>query len=123
LFVLVNSPYLTDKFDWNAPGAAQQYRNLLIKCMQEFGLEGLEEAIEVEEIMTPQDLADRYNAERGAIYGMSSNNRFSAFLRPPNRSRKIKGLYYVGGSTHPGGGVPLVTLSAKIVANLVKQDL
>ncbi len=123
LFVLVNSPYLTDKFDWNAPGVAKQYRNLIIKRMQEFGLKGLEEAIEVEEIMTPQDLEDRYNAERGAIYGLSSNNRFSAFLRPPNRSRKVKGLYYVGGSTHPGGGVPLVTLSAKIVANLVKQDL
>jgi phytoene desaturase len=122
LFVLVNAPYLTDNYDWQKPGTAQAYRDVIINRMREFGLEGLEEALEVEEIMTPLDLQERYNAERGAIYGLSSNNRFSAFLRPPNRSRKIKGLYYVGGSTHPGGGVPLVTLSARIVANLIQQD-
>jgi phytoene dehydrogenase-like protein len=91
--------------------------------MQKCGLEGLETAIEVEKLITPHDLEQHYNATHGAIYGLSSNNRFSAFLRPPNRSPKIKGLYYAGGSTHPGGGVPLVTLSAKIVAKLVEQDL
>ena len=122
LFVLVNAPYLTDNYDWQKPGTAQAYRDVIINRMREFGLEGLEEALEVEEIMTPLDLQERYNAERGAIYGLSSNNRFSDFLRPPNRSRKIKGLYYVGGSTHPGGGVPLVTISARIVANLIQQD-
>jgi len=123
LFVLVNAPYLSEAFDWAAPNVTKNYRDLIIRRMTEFGLTGLEDAIEVEQIMTPFDLAQRYNAERGAIYGLSSNNRFSAFLRPPNRSRQVKGLYFVGGSTHPGGGVPLVTLSARIVANLIKQDL
>jgi phytoene desaturase len=122
LFVLVNAPYLSEAFDWQAPGAVQNYRNLIIKRMEEFGLENLSEAIEVERTMTPFDLSRRYNAERGAIYGLSSNNRFSAFLRPPNRSRRLRGLYFVGGSTHPGGGVPLVTLSARIVADLIEQD-
>lgn len=123
LFVLVNAPYLSDAFDWEAPGATQSYRDLIIGRMEEFGLDGLGNAIEIEQIMTPLDLARRYNAERGAIYGLSSNNRFSAFLRPPNRARKLRGLYFVGGSTHPGGGVPLVTLSARIVADLIRLDL
>ena len=122
LFVLVNAPYLSDAFDWQAPGAAQAYRDLVIEHLENFGLTKLSESIEVEERMTPADLAQRYNADRGAIYGVSSNNRFSAFLRPPNRSRHVKNLYFVGGSTHPGGGVPLVTLSAKIVAALIARD-
>jgi phytoene desaturase len=122
LFILVNAPYLSEAFDWEKPGATQAYRDLVVKHLEEFGLHKLSESIEVEERLTPVDLARLYNADRGAIYGVSSNNRFSAFLRPPNRSRRFKNLYYVGGSTHPGGGVPLVTLSAKIVAGLIKQD-
>jgi phytoene desaturase len=122
LFVLVNAPYLSEAWDWKTPTATSRYRDLIVQKMEEFGLRGLNEAIAVEQVMTPLDLAQRYNAERGAIYGLSSNNRFSAFLRPPNRSPSYKGLYFVGGSTHPGGGVPLVTLSAKIVANLIKAD-
>ncbi|MEI7555355.1 phytoene desaturase family protein [Candidatus Chlorohelix sp.] len=122
LFVLTNAPYLSEKSDWT-PAPVKAYRDLIIGRLQESGLEGLETAIEVERVMTPHDLEQSYNATHGAIYGLSSNNRFSAFLRPPNRSSKIKGLYYAGGSTHPGGGVPLVTLSAKIVAKLVEQDL
>lgn len=122
LFVLVNAPYLSDRFDWDAPQVKENYRNLIIKRLEEFGLPDLSEHIETEEIMSPLDLQQRYNAAFGAIYGHSSNNKFSAFLRPPNRSRRYRNLYFVGGSTHPGGGVPLVTLSARIVANLVKKD-
>ena len=62
------------------------------------------------------------NAFDGSIYGLSSNARMAPFTRPGNRSKKIQGLYYVGGSTHPGGGVPLVMLSGKIVAELVEED-
>ncbi|MEI6043588.1 MAG: phytoene desaturase family protein [Chloroflexota bacterium] len=122
LFVLVNAPYLSDAFDWAKPKAIQTYRNLIVNRMEEFGLTDLNSAIELEYTMTPLDLAQRYNAERGAIYGLSSNNRFSAFLRPPNRAKGVDGLYFVGGSTHPGGGIPLVTLSARIVAGLIAED-
>ncbi len=54
----------------------------------------------------------------GSIYGGSSNGARAAFLRPPNAAR-VPGLFLVGGSTHPGGGLPLVVLSAGIVAGLV----
>lgn len=122
LFVLINAPYLSEAFDWEAPDQTLHYRDLVVKKMEEFGFAGLDKAIEVEEIMTPLDLARRYNAERGAIYGLSSNNRFSAFMRPPNRSRRYRNLYFVGGSTHPGGGVSLVTLSGQIVAKLIENE-
>jgi phytoene dehydrogenase-like protein len=72
---------------------------------------------------TPLDLERSYNANAGSIYGIGSNNRRTAFLRPPNRDREIRGLYFAGGATHPGGGLPLVALSGKIVSELVREDL
>jgi phytoene dehydrogenase-like protein len=63
-------------------------------------------------IITPADFYEKYRSNKGSIYGTSSNNRLSAFKRPGNKSRKIGGLYLVGGSAHPGGGIPLVILSA-----------
>ena len=73
------------------------------------------------EVLTPADFEARYGAPGGAIYGSSSNGRRAAFLRPANRTR-CRGLYLVGGSSHPGGGLPLVAISARIVADLVASD-
>ena len=73
------------------------------------------------ETITPDDLAARYRSPGGAIYGTSSNGRRAAFLRPANRGPR-RGLYLVGGSSHPGGGLPLVAMSARIVADLVRED-
>ena len=121
LFVLVNAPALSDAFEWNEANT-RAYRDTVVKRLEEFGLDGLSDAIAYEQVMTPLDLWQRYNAMYGAIYGFSSNNRTSAFQRPPNRAPGVRGLYFVGGSTHPGGGVPLVTLSAKIVADLIVKN-
>jgi phytoene dehydrogenase-like protein len=74
--------------------------------------------LEVLEIRTPADLERTVMAPGGSIYGTSSNGARSAFLRAKNRS-PLKGLYCVGGSAHPGGGLPLVGLSAEIVAQAV----
>lgn len=74
------------------------------------------------ETITPSDLATRYRSPGGAIYGTSSDGRRAAFVRPANRGR-VPGLYLVGGSSHPGGGLPLVTISARIVADMVRTDL
>ncbi|HXG84143.1 MAG TPA: phytoene desaturase family protein [Pyrinomonadaceae bacterium] len=117
LFVLVNAPYTSDKTDWQTE--AKPYRDLIIKKLEGFGLEGLEKSIEFEQIITPEDFEKKYNANKGSIYGVSSNEIFSAFLRPPNRARDIENLYFVGGATHPGGGIPLVLLSGKFAADLI----
>jgi diapolycopene oxygenase len=121
MFILVNAPPLGKEFDWATQ--ARSYRDLIIQRLTERGLTDLERHIEVEHMITPEDFHHRYNAHRGAIYGTSSNSRFSAFLRPPNRSRDVRQLYFVGGSSHPGGGIPLVLLSGKIVANMITEDM
>jgi phytoene dehydrogenase-like protein len=69
-------------------------------------------------VRTPADLARETGSVGGSIYGSSSNGARAAFLRPANAS-PLPGLFLVGGSAHPGGGLPLVTLSAQIVAGLV----
>ncbi|GIU82745.1 MAG: phytoene desaturase [Acidobacteria bacterium] len=121
LFILVNAPYLTDKVDWEKEG--KDYRNLIIRKLEDSGLEGLEESIEFEKIITPLDFARDTNANRGSIYGISSNGIFSAFLRVPNKCREFENLYFVGGAAHPGGGIPLVLLSAKMVADTIIKNL
>ena len=117
LFILVNAPYTTDKTNWQTE--AQSYRDLIIKKLEQFGLEDLENSIELEQIITPADFEKKYAANRGSIYGVSSNGIFSAFLRPPNKSKDIENLYFVGGATHPGGGIPLVLLSGKMASELI----
>lgn len=71
-----------------------------------------------EAIRTPADIATDSNSPGGAIYGSSSDGMRAAFLRPPNRTR-LTGLFHVGGSAHPGGGLPLVALSARLVAEMI----
>jgi len=118
-FVLVNAPYLSEAWDWriHAAGYASRIRAMLAR------IAGLDAAdVLYEKILTPADLQQTYGGNRGAIYGFSSNSMAAAFLRPDNRDAKIRGLYYAGGSTHPGGGVPLVTLSGRAAAECVVAD-
>jgi phytoene dehydrogenase-like protein len=70
------------------------------------------------ELRTPADFERRTGAPGGSIYGSASNGPRSAFQRPANRS-PIPGLFLVGGSAHPGGGLPLVGMGAEIVADLI----
>jgi phytoene desaturase len=98
---------------------ATGYRSLVLRKLEQMGLDNLTRHITYEHIMTPCDLQTRYNAGAGAIYGISSNTPFAAFLRPPLRARHIRHLYFVGGGTHPGGGIPLVLLSGRAVARRI----
>ena len=124
LFVLVSAPPLVDgaaAVDWAVEGP--RYRDRVVRTLeQRWGLTDLSKRIVVERRMTPVDLQRLYNANRGSIYGIGSNSLRAAFLRPPNRDRDVRGLYLAGGATHPGGGLPLVALSGKIVAELILED-
>lgn len=114
-FVLLNMPYLTGEQDWHAN--VQRMRRTVLEKLRSHGID-IQDCIEEEQIFTPEDFYSLYGSNRGSIYGISSNSRFTAFKRPPNRSRNLKGLYFAGGSTHPGGGIPLVLLSGKMAAEL-----
>ncbi len=112
-FVMVNAPASTTGIDWTA------YRERVLAKLAEFGLTP---AIRVERAFTPADFERLTGARRGALYGTSSNDRFGAFRRPHNRAPDVRGLYFAGGTTHPGGGVPMVTLSGQVAARMVLAD-
>jgi phytoene desaturase len=119
-FVLVNAPRHGNgpgEVDWDDDGLAGSYVGRIIGMLARRGLPVADRVVFTETI-TPADLERRTGTPGGAIYGSSSNGARSAFLRPSNRG-PIRGLFLVGGSTHPGGGLPLVALSAKLVADLV----
>jgi phytoene desaturase len=120
LFVLVNAPALDKRVNWGRE--ASGYRDTVIRKLERMGLADLEQHIAYERIIAPDDLQARYNAADGAIYGLASNTPWTAFLRPPLRARDLRRLYFVGGGTHPGGGVPLVLLSGQAVAERVLAD-
>ena len=113
-FLLVNTP----------EGAAvdrEAYSELVLDRLRARGID-LAPRAEFRHTMTPADIAERYRTPGGAIYGTSSNGKRAAFVRPANRGSR-RGLYLVGGSSHPGGGLPLVTTSARIVADMIAVDL
>jgi phytoene desaturase len=123
LFILVSAPSLQrGGIDWNIEGP--RYRDRIVQALEtRRGFTDLSRRIVVEKSMSPADLKARYNANAGSIYGIASNSMRTAFMRPPNRDAKIKRLYFAGGATHPGGGLPLVALSGKIAAQLAARDL
>lgn len=117
-FVLLNMPYLEDGQRW-----AEEKERMRATVMAKLASTGVDAAthIDAEQVYTPEDFRQLYASNRGSIYGISSNSRDTAFKRPPNRSRFAQGLYFAGGSTHPGGGIPLVMLSGKIAADLIVE--
>jgi phytoene desaturase len=122
LFVLASAPPIDGKLDWSV--AKQKYRDQIVRTLEtKCGLTDLSKRIVVEDSWCPTDLARTYNANAGSIYGISSNGLRAAFLRPPNRDKHIAGLYFAGGATHPGGGLPLVALSGKIASSMAMRDL
>ncbi|WP_343034754.1 phytoene desaturase family protein [Fodinicola acaciae] len=114
LFVLVNAPG-QDQLDWRALSGA--YAQTVLSRLAERGFE-VRDRILFTHTISPAELEERTGAVGGAIYGTSSNGPRAAFLRPANRS-VVPGLFLVGGSAHPGGGLPLVLLSAQITAGLI----
>lgn len=114
----------------NTCGDNGQNWDLEVKKLKKIVLEKLESIlgesispfIEEEKIFTPKIIEKRTKSHKGSLYGSSSNGLFSAFLRHPNFSRKIKNLYFCGGSVHPGGGIPLCLLSAKITTELINKN-
>jgi len=79
----------------------------------------IEKYIVEESTLSPVDIENQTSSFGGSLYGNSSNNKFAAFLRHANFSSSIKNLYLVGGSVHPGGGIPLCLFSAKIASQII----
>ena len=97
--------------------SAARYAALVLDLLAQRGFD-VRARVATCDVRTPADIERDTGSPAGSIYGMSMNGRGAALLRPANRS-PVKGLFLAGGSVHPGGGLPLVALSAKIVADLV----
>jgi phytoene desaturase len=118
-FVMVNAPYDNGQ-NWSEE--IKKVRNNIIgRIDKTFGI-NLNDNIVFEKIMTPKDMMEKTSSTKGSIYGISSNDKMAAFFRQINKSKDIEGLYFCGGSAHPGGGIPLVILSGKKAADAILQS-
>jgi phytoene desaturase len=115
-FVMVNAPAIADA-DWQKEINTLK-RNVVDKLSRILGRD-IGAAIQVEEVISPAGIQSRTDSYLGSLYGTSSNSKWAAFLRHPNSKPSIEGLYFTGGSVHPGGGIPLCLKSAAIVSNMV----
>ncbi|GAA0361638.1 phytoene desaturase family protein [Bacillus horti] len=119
LFVLVNTPYTTDDWDWEVQ--KKSYSKHILENLKHYGIDMAERAIEQRAWYSPNELRQDTSAHRGAIYGISSNSVKQTFFRPSNRSN-LENVWFVGGTTHPGGGTPMVTLSGQLVAEKIMKQ-
>ena len=122
LFVLVPVPHLGGGVDWEREGPAfkeEIYGLLEERC----GITNVRDRILYEKVRTPLDWRDDYNLEEGAAFGIGHGILQVGYFRPPMVSRSVEGLYFVGASTRPGTGVPLVTIGARLVAQRIGREL
>ena len=118
-FVMVNVPSNSGQ-NWEE--LRSQIRINVLSKLSRILNEDIASLIEVEDYLDPVRIEQRTSSHAGALYGSSSNDRMAAFFRHPNFS-KINGLFFVGGSVHPGGGIPLCLLSAKIATDLIPESV
>lgn len=117
-FVMINTPENTGQ-NWNE--IIINSRNLIINKINALTGINLQDKIVSESTLTPMDIEQKTLSKFGSIYGISSNSKKAAFLRQKNRSKVYHNLFFVGGSVHPGGGIPLVLSSAQIVNQMFKE--
>jgi phytoene dehydrogenase-like protein len=119
-FILTNAPPLDERgarIDWSVE--ASRCRARIERVLQRHGWAFTPTATHE---IAPPEFAARFPSSRGAIYGLASNSRMAAFKRPANTLPGIDRLYFCGGSVHPGAGLPMVALSARIATRLALQQ-
>ncbi len=115
-FVMINVPHNSGQ-NWEL--IKQEAKGKIISKLSDLLKKDISKLIEVEAILDPITIESNTGSDKGSLYGSSSNHRMSAFFRQANFSNELKNLYFCGGSVHPGGGIPLCMLGAKIVNKLV----
>jgi phytoene desaturase len=120
LFVLVPVPHLGPNVDWEKDRSAikeKVYDLLERRC----GVR--RDWVVFERVRTPVDWHEEYNLEEGAAFGIGHGILQVGYFRPPMVSEGVEGLYFVGASTRPGTGVPLVTIGARLVADRIGREV
>jgi len=117
-FVMINAPTNIGQ-DWSK--MIQDAKQHIIQKINRILKTDIESFIETEEVLNPVTIEQKTGTYQGSLYGTSSNSKFAAFFRPSNFSSEINGLYFCGGTVHPGGGIPLCLKSAYITTELIKK--
>jgi len=92
------------------------------RLSKEMGISDLKSHIKFEIVYQPETWKERFNLEKGAAFGLSHSFWQVGYLRPQNRHKKYKNLYFAGASTHPGTGLPIVLLSARLTTERILKE-
>lgn len=122
LFVLVPAGHIDDHAHQDWPSMERQARAAVLRRLASMGMADLEQHIKFEVAYTPRDWLSLYNLERGSAFGLSHNFWQIGYMRPHNRHARYGNLYFVGSSTHPGTGLPMVLLSAQLTTERILRD-
>lgn len=121
LYVLLPVTHEVEGVNWAEQ--TQRFRKLALKQIEKIGLTGVEERIRTERVLTPCDWRQEFDLHKGATFSMAHSLGQMLHLRPHNRFEDVKGMYLVGGGTHPGSGLPVIFQSARISSRLLLEDL
>ncbi len=123
LFVLIPVSHIDESNRSNWDRLVDISRKSVINRLEQKGVKDLEKHLKFEIIYTPLNWENDYNLEKGSTFGLSHNFMQVGYFRPANRHRKWENLYFVGSSTHPGGGVPIALLSARLVTERILKGI
>ncbi|HWE63937.1 MAG TPA: phytoene desaturase family protein, partial [Chloroflexota bacterium] len=121
VYILVPVPPLTGGVDWQVEGP--RFRERVLERVEAVAAPRIREHIVVERMITPVDWARGYNLRHGATFGLSHDLLQVGYLRPRNKAAALDRLYFVGASTVPGGGVPMVFIGSRLVAERIAQEV
>ncbi len=122
LYVLVPTPHLNENVDWKREGTL--FKERIYDLLEErAGIKDIRRHVVYEKVKTPLEWLSDYNLEEGAAFGIGHGIFQVGYFRPPLASKAVQGVYFVGASTRPGTGVPLVTIGAKLAAERIGRDL
>jgi phytoene desaturase len=122
LMVLVPVGHLSARVSQDWVAMQERARSTVLSRLAELGMADLEEHIKFEVSYTPRDWKELYNLEKGSAFGLSHNFMQVGYLRPHNRHERYRNLYFAGASTHPGTGLPIVLLSARLTTERILAD-
>ncbi len=123
LFVLVPVGHLDDRAEQDWEALTVRARSFVIQRLAELGVDDLEQHLKYEVTYTPREWLNIYNLAKGAAFGLSHNFRQVGYLRPHNRHARYRNLYFVGSSTHPGAGLPMALLSARLTTERILNEI
>ena len=121
LYVLVPVTHQHPNVQWSRERG--RYRALVFRHLEKIGIEDVESLVEYERVLTPDDWDQDFELHRGSTFSLAHVYSQMLHKRPRNRFDDLERVYLVGGSTHPGSGLPVIFQSAKISARLVLEDL